>query len=79
MSPNRLSGLGLLCLIGAILCAARILAGCLPSQDVRQRAAEATYATEHLACVDRYDTHAEIDACRDDVRRRWGVRKDGGR
>lgn len=79
MSPRRLSGLGILCLIGAILCAARILAGCRPPKDVREAAAEATYATEHLACVDRYDTHAEIDACRDDVRRRWGVRKDGGR
>jgi hypothetical protein len=80
VNPRKLTGLGLLCLVGAILCAARILAGCLPpSKGAREAAAEASYTGEHMACVDRYDTHAQIDACRDEVRRRWGVRKDGGR
>lgn len=36
-------------------------------------AADAAYATEHLRCVDNYNTRQEIDACRAGVRLRWHI------
>jgi outer membrane murein-binding lipoprotein Lpp len=78
--------------IGALLCIARILAGCVSSQEVRERAADVTYLAEHLRCVDRepslsFDApqearraaHARIDVCRADVRRRWGITETAAR
>ncbi len=35
--------------------------------------AERKYKTEHMICVERYDTLQAIAACREDVRRRWGI------
>lgn len=42
--------------------------------------AEGTYGAELLRCVDNNTTVKTIDACADDVRRRWprGVGADGG-
>jgi len=76
----RLDGLTVLVFVGALLLAARILAGCLPEvpKDVREKSAEAAYGAEHMACVDKHDTRAEIDACREGVRVRWGRLRDGG-
>ena len=38
-----------------------------------ERAAAAAYGREHVACAKPGRTNAEINACRDEVRRRWGV------
>jgi hypothetical protein len=45
--------------------------------SARQDAAGLSYESQHLACIDQYETRAAIDACRNDVRRRWG-RLDAG-
>jgi hypothetical protein len=47
--------------------------GCGASREAKEAAAEAAYGAEHLRCVDKYDTREAIDACREDVRRRWGI------
>ena len=86
MRRKRIDGVALVAFIGGILCLARLLAGCVSSQEVRERAADVTYLAEHLRCVDRepslsFDApqearraaHARIDVCRADVRRRWGI------
>lgn len=52
-------------------CLAPQVAGCSASQKAAE--ADATYATEHLRCVDRFESKAEIDACRAAVRMRWGI------
>lgn len=46
---------------------------CAPSQATMERAAEGAYLAEHLRCVESHDTNAAINACRDEVRRRWGI------
>ena len=52
---------------------------CMPaSQGARETAAESTYLAEHLRCVDQFATRAEIDTCREGVRRRWAVKDAGG-
>jgi hypothetical protein len=60
-----------------------VLAGCASTEAARQRAAERAYLAEHLRCVQAYDTEAEVNRCRADVRSRWGitetVTKDAGR
>jgi hypothetical protein len=57
--------------------------GCAPSTAAKEKAADATYAAEHMRCVEANDTKATIDACRAAVRVRWGITetatKDGGR
>jgi hypothetical protein len=50
--------------------------GCL-SQQAKEAIADGAYATEHMKCVDDYDTRAEIDACRRAVRVRWGITETG--
>ena len=50
-----------------------ILTGCGPSPTAKEAAAEGAYGAEHLRCVDKFNTKAEIDACRAAVRVRWGV------
>lgn len=55
--------------------------GCGPSQQAKEAAAEGAYAAEHLKCVDAYDTNEDINRCRSEVRRRWGIAetvRDGG-
>lgn len=47
--------------------------GCAPSKEAKEAAAEATYAAEHLSCVERFDTTQAINACRAGVRARWGI------
>ncbi len=68
----RLDGLTLLMFIGAILCIARIIAGC----SAGHVAAESAYGADLLRCVDKATTLAESKACRRAVDVRWGV--DGG-
>lgn len=45
--------------------------------------AEDAYRAQQLKCADDYDTRAEIDACRREVRKEWGIvetsAKDGGK
>lgn len=50
--------------------------GC--ASAVKPVEAEATYLGQQVQCVDKYDTKQEIDWCRDAVKRRWAVAKDGG-
>lgn len=64
--------------IGALLLASRILGGCAEAAPARPVAAEAAYTGEHMACVEQHETRAEIDACRESVRVRWGRYRDGG-
>lgn len=59
MNPRRLSGMGILVLVGAVLLLARLLAGCLPPEDVAQRA-------EHVVVVGSYERR--LDACRESTR-----------
>lgn len=60
-----------------LVLALALMGGCSATQ--KQAEADATYAAEHLRCVDAYDTREEIDACRAAVRMRWGVApRDGG-
>lgn len=76
MNPRRLSGMGILVLVGAVILVARLLAGCAA-------AAEATYGAQLGRCVKDAKTREESRACRDEVDRRWGVyavtERDGGR
>jgi hypothetical protein len=54
------------------------LAGCA---GLRSDVAEATYLGQQLECVDKFATRKQIDACRADVRRKWGITettRDGG-
>lgn len=37
-----------------------------------------TYLAEHLNCINKFSTKAEIDACRQEVRVKWGMAGDGG-
>lgn len=46
-------------------------AGCSAAQ--KHAEADAAYATDQLRCVDENTTRAEIDACREIARRRWGI------
>lgn len=69
----------------AMLFALHLCTGCgptAPSKDALEKAAGGTYASEHMWCVERFNSDVEIDACRAAVRRRWGIvdtaRKDGG-
>lgn len=69
-------GLGLLALVVIVV----HCNGCL-SPETKAAIADSTYASEHLRCVDKHDTRAEIDACRKAVRIRWGIAetiRDGG-
>ena len=63
--------------LGAAIAALAQCAGCSGSQAANdaavQIAADKAYAAEHLWCVERHNTNAEIDACREEVRRRWGI------
>lgn len=52
------------------------LHGCAPSPEARSIAADEAYKLEHLRCVAKHETNAEIDDCRAKVRERWHV--DGG-
>ncbi len=47
--------------------------GCRP---VLEKTAEVTYLGQQLECVDNLSTKADIDGCRDSVKRRWA--KDAG-
>ncbi len=47
--------------------------GCGASEAAKSAAADTAYATEQLRCVDKFDNRAEIDACRQGVRLKWGV------
>ena len=51
-----------------------MLAGCASqaSPATLEGAAGATYAAEHMWCVEQFKTDPEINACRAAVRRRWG-------
>ena len=57
--------------------------GCSP--QMQADAADKAYLADHLRCVEQYPTRTEIDACRAEVRWRWGIRetvttkRDGGR
>lgn len=59
-------------LVFALVAGAGVTA-CGPSKEAQEAAAAGTYAIEHMNCVEKYDTNAEINACRDEVRRRWGI------
>ncbi len=48
--------------------------GCKPALE---KTAEATYLGQQLECVDNLQTKADIDGCRDSVKRRWA--KDAGK
>lgn len=53
-------------------------AGCAGAAE---SVAEATYLGQQLSCVDKYPTRKAIDACRLEVRKRWGIAetaRDGG-
>lgn len=52
-------------------------AGCGVIASAAPKVSEETYRAEQLLCVDRNETRALIDACRDDVRARYG-RLDAG-
>lgn len=64
--------------IGVVIVALRIVACSILGCAAAPQAAEASYAAEQLRCVDAAETRAEADACREKVRERWGVAKDGG-
>jgi hypothetical protein len=49
------------------------LCGCIDSKTAKEHAAEGAYLAEHMKCVQTYDTNDEINRCRDEVRRRWGI------
>lgn len=54
-------------------------AACSPApKPTPADAAKTTYLGEHLACVEKYRTDPEIDACREEVRKRWGKPRDAG-
>ena len=62
--------------IGAVLLAMWVvlhLAGCGPSREAQAIAADAAYAADHMQCVAKHETNAEIDACRERVRERWAI------
>lgn len=59
--------------LAALVAGAVAYVDCAPSQAVKEAAAESVYLTEHLRCVDKFETREAIDACRSDVRRRWGI------
>lgn len=60
-----------LLVLGLILAA--YVSGCAPSQAVKERAADGAYLADHMKCVEGHNTNAAINACRADVRRRWGI------
>jgi outer membrane lipoprotein-sorting protein len=47
--------------------------GCADAKSAKEAAAEGAYLAEHMKCVQTYDTNDEINTCRDEVRRRWGI------
>jgi hypothetical protein len=49
--------------------------GCL--QPKTPEGAEAAYTAEQLRCVDAASSYEEQEACRENVRLRWGRKKDG--
>lgn len=53
--------------------------GCEPPKSTREAAAEGAYGVALQRCVDKYDTEAEMDACADGVRMRWGTLDGGAR
>ena len=68
----------------ALLVSALVGAGRAPSSPPAtpadlELAAGGAYAAEHMACVERYRTDPEIDACRADVRKRWGIAETSAR
>jgi len=52
------------------------LCGCL-SREAKEAAAEGTYLSQQLQCVDNLETKADIDGCRASVKARWA--KDAGK
>ena len=52
--------------------------GCKPA-DVPPVVAETSYTTELLACVEKYETRADVDQCRRGVDELFGVTKDAGK
>lgn len=62
-------------LLFAIAVLAVVLEGC-SSPAVKAKEAEAGYLAQQLDCVGKYQTRAEIDACRLRVSREWAA--DGG-
>jgi outer membrane murein-binding lipoprotein Lpp len=59
VNPRKLSGLGILVLVGAVLLVARLLAGCLPPEDVAQKA-------EHVVVIGSYERR--LDRCREEAK-----------
>ncbi len=73
-SLKETGGLILFLLVFAFI-VSRLL-GCLPV-EAKRAAAEATYLGQQLECVDNLETKADIDGCRNSVKRRW-ARDAGG-
>lgn len=55
-----------------------LLVGCASAKPTEADAAKATYLGEHLKCVKQHAADPEIDACREEVRQRWGKPRDAG-
>ena len=56
--------------------------GCLLgacSAQQKQEAAKDAYLAQQMDCVKKFDTRAEIDACRARVREAWGLAPDAGK
>jgi len=50
----------------------------IQSCSAQKAGAEAAYGEQQMACVANGKTREEVDACREYVRAKWGVKLDGG-
>ena len=71
--PAIITPVSLVALIWSALALTALTAACAAaaSPDQKAAAADISYASDQLACVDKYDTRAEADACRERVRKQW--------
>jgi hypothetical protein len=56
--------------IALALAACIALAACL-TDEMKKDVAGGTYAAQQQSCIDRYGDKPHIDACRDEVKRKW--------
>lgn len=58
--------------LAALLVLAGHFVGCVPL-EAKQAAAEDAYQAQEKQCVDDYTARADIDRCRSDVHKQWGI------
>lgn len=55
-------------------CALSVLSAFGGCKQIAAPSAEAGYTADLLLCVDKFSTRAEINACKDSVRAKWGIK-----